>query len=66
MRTSYCACIGGCSSDNSTEDMAVNVNFDMDAVFEKLMNETGAFEKYQAEQESYLSSVTPLLTSFFS
>lgn len=66
MRTSYCSCIGGCSSDNSTEDMAVNVNFDVHAVFEKLMNETGAFEKYQAEQENYWSSVTPLLASFFS
>jgi len=47
--------------------VSANVNnFDVDAVFEKLMNETGAFERYQAEQESYWSSITPLIASYFS
>lgn len=66
---SYCSCMGGCSSlgDLVREDYRDIVedddDFDVDVVYDKLMNETQAFDLYQAEQEKYWSTLTSLLPS---
>ena len=61
--------MGGCSSlgDLVREDYRDIVedddDFDVDVVYDKLMNETQAFDLYQAEQEKYWSTLTSLLPS---
>ena len=55
---SFCSCVGGCSGKNVTRHGAAGNAFDIDAAYEKLMSEAGAFELYQAEQEKYWSSLS--------
>lgn len=57
-----------CASDGLTADSDIPVadNFDVDVVFEKLMNDTVAFETYQAEQEKYWFTLSSILTSLYS
>eukprot|EP00984_Skeletonema_dohrnii_P025229 scaffold14346_cov67-Skeletonema_dohrnii-CCMP3373.AAC.2 len=67
---SYCSCMGGCSSQGdlarNNHDIDVDDTFDVEFVFEKLMNETRAFEMYQAEQEKYWLSLSAALPSLLS
>jgi hypothetical protein len=62
--------MGGCSSQGdlarNNHDIDVDDTFDVEFVFEKLMNETRAFEMYQAEQEKYWLSLSAALPSLLS
>lgn len=56
-----------CASDGLlATGTSPDIDFDVDVVFEKLMNDTVAFETYQAEQEKYWSSLSSILTSMYS
>ena len=59
--SSSCASDGLLATGTSSD-----IDFDVDVVFEKLMNDTVAFETYQAEQEKYWSSLSSILTSMYS
>lgn len=64
--TSYCSCMGGCPSRSDVARSDVNdvdIGFDMDLAFEKLMNESESFSLYQAEQEKYWSSLSSFISS---
>lgn len=63
MKTSSCAS-DGLTTGNS--DIPEADNFDVDVVFEKLMNDTVAFETYRAEQEKYWFTLSSVLTSLYS
>lgn len=65
---SYCSCMGGCSSTSSSsddEDILSTVNddieFDMEIIYEKLVNNTQEFESFQEQETVYWEQLSSLL-----
>jgi hypothetical protein len=66
MNNSYCSCMGGCSSSTSEDDediLLVNddVEFDMEIVYEKLVNNTQEFESFQEQETMYWEQLSSFL-----
>jgi hypothetical protein len=65
MNNSYCSCMGGCSSTSEDDDDILSVNddveFDMEIVYEKLVNNTQEFESFQEQETMYWEQLSSLL-----
>ena len=66
MNNSYCSCMGGCSSSTSEDDDNIllandDIEFDMEIVYKKLVNNTQEFESFQEQETMYWEQLSSLL-----
>ena len=62
---SYCSCMGGCSSTSQEDEDILPANddieFDMEIIYEKLVNNTQEFESFQEQETMYWEQLSSLL-----
>ena len=66
MNNSYCSCMGGCSSTSQYDNEGIllandDIEFDMEIVYEKLVNNTQEFESFQEQETMYWEQLSSLL-----
>ena len=66
MNNSYCSCMGGCSSTSQEDDNILStvkddVEFDMEIIYEKLVNNTQEFESFQEQETMYWEQLSSFL-----